>query len=429
MPVTPPGSDDLNRATLTAVRLRGGCSQVGSPDGTDATPAPRTANRGAVGPSWHDRPVTTVLQYLVIAAVIGLVVFGLAVVVFGRGEQLAPLSPRSSPTELPDGGIAAADVRKMRFAMSLRGYRMSDVDWALERMADEIDRLRDRGHRPRRRPRRGSGRIRRSDGCRRITSSVLPRPLAAGRNRRQPAGEQPNHRMGPVMTDRVDASVDLPSDPETAFAAVVDLPSQEKWIIATTAVPDRRRRLDPAGGVPDGGVHRPRQHRLPGHHGGDRVRPAVAVDHRHEGDFVQGVGIFEVEPTAAGCRFTWAEELDLPFGVVGRLGWPLAQAAGAFGLLQAVPAPDGQEHLGKRYPAAVRRLPVPSAPMTGRVTAPPETAGLSGAVSGAGRPGRAAGGGRSAPEYVEYHDQSGAVRCTATTRSTSGSAWRRSSPG
>lgn len=86
--------------------------------------------------------MTTVLQYLVIAAVIGLVVFALAVVVFGRGEQLAPLSPRSSPTELPDRGIAADDVRKMRFAMSLRGYRMSDVDWAMERMAGEIGRLR-----------------------------------------------------------------------------------------------------------------------------------------------------------------------------------------------------------------------------------------------------------------------------------------------
>ena len=49
--------------------------------------------------------MTTVLQYLVIAAVIGLVVFGIAVLVFGRGEQLAPLSPRISPTELPDRDI------------------------------------------------------------------------------------------------------------------------------------------------------------------------------------------------------------------------------------------------------------------------------------------------------------------------------------
>jgi len=86
--------------------------------------------------------VTTVLQYLVIAAVIGLIVFGLAVFVFGRGEQLAQLSPRTSPTELPDRALTGQDVRKVRFAMALRGYRMSDVDWALERMADELDSLR-----------------------------------------------------------------------------------------------------------------------------------------------------------------------------------------------------------------------------------------------------------------------------------------------
>ncbi len=86
--------------------------------------------------------MTTVLQYLVIAGVIGLVVFGLAVVVFGRGEQLAPLSPRTSPTELPDRGMTAQDIRSVRFAMAVRGYRMNDVDWALERLSDEVDRLR-----------------------------------------------------------------------------------------------------------------------------------------------------------------------------------------------------------------------------------------------------------------------------------------------
>ena len=86
--------------------------------------------------------MTTVLQYLVVAAVIGLAVFALTVFVFGRGEQLAPLSPRTSPTELPQRGMTGADVGTVKFAMALRGYRMSDVDWALERMGGEIDRLR-----------------------------------------------------------------------------------------------------------------------------------------------------------------------------------------------------------------------------------------------------------------------------------------------
>src|SRR6478609_1652352 len=86
--------------------------------------------------------VTTVLQYLVIAAVIGGIVFALAVFVFGRGEQMAALPARTSPTELPDEGMTGTDVRSVRFAMALRGYRMSDVDWALERMATELDALR-----------------------------------------------------------------------------------------------------------------------------------------------------------------------------------------------------------------------------------------------------------------------------------------------
>ena len=86
--------------------------------------------------------VTTVLFYLVIAAVIGLVVFFLAVLVFGRGEQMAPLDPRTSPAELPDHDIDSEDVRKIRFALALRGYRMSDVDWTLERLSEQIDSLR-----------------------------------------------------------------------------------------------------------------------------------------------------------------------------------------------------------------------------------------------------------------------------------------------
>ena len=86
--------------------------------------------------------MTTVLQYLVIAAVIGGVVFWLAVFVFGRGEQLSALPPRTSPTELPDEGMTGQEVRSVRFAMAWRGYRMSDVDWALERLATELDSIR-----------------------------------------------------------------------------------------------------------------------------------------------------------------------------------------------------------------------------------------------------------------------------------------------
>ncbi|WP_322097619.1 DivIVA domain-containing protein [Nakamurella alba] len=85
----------------------------------------------------------TVLWYLVIAVLIGAVVFVVAVFVFGRSEQMAPLPPRTSPAQLPgDGEIVSGDVRALRFSLALRGYRMSDVDWSLDKLGDELDRLR-----------------------------------------------------------------------------------------------------------------------------------------------------------------------------------------------------------------------------------------------------------------------------------------------
>lgn len=86
--------------------------------------------------------MVTVLQYLVIAAAIGAVVFVLVALVFGRGEQLSPLPARTSPAELPEHSVSGTDVRALRFAVALRGYRMTDVDWSLEKIADELDRMR-----------------------------------------------------------------------------------------------------------------------------------------------------------------------------------------------------------------------------------------------------------------------------------------------
>ena len=34
-----------------------------------------------------------------------------------------------------------------------------------------------------------------------------------------------------------------------------------------------------------------------------------------DGDLLRGVGIMQVEPLANGCRVTWANELELPFGI------------------------------------------------------------------------------------------------------------------
>jgi DivIVA domain-containing protein len=84
--------------------------------------------------------VGTALIYLLVVAAVGAAFFGLAALVFGRGEELAPLPPGATPTRLPAGEIDGDDVRELRFQQTLRGYRMDEVDWVLERLADELDR-------------------------------------------------------------------------------------------------------------------------------------------------------------------------------------------------------------------------------------------------------------------------------------------------
>jgi DivIVA domain-containing protein len=85
--------------------------------------------------------VGTVLIYLLVVVAVGALVFAVAATVFGRGEQLAPLPPGATPTRLPVDMLTSEDVRELRFQQALRGYRMAEVDWALARLADEIDRV------------------------------------------------------------------------------------------------------------------------------------------------------------------------------------------------------------------------------------------------------------------------------------------------
>jgi DivIVA domain-containing protein len=92
----------------------------------------------------HDRVVTSALIYIVVMALVAAVVFLLAALVFGRGEELAPLPPGASPTRLPAEDVTPDDVRDLKFQQVLRGYKMTEVDWVLERLAGEVERLRGR---------------------------------------------------------------------------------------------------------------------------------------------------------------------------------------------------------------------------------------------------------------------------------------------
>lgn len=83
----------------------------------------------------------TALIYLLVVVLVAAAFFGVAVLVFGRGEELAPLAPDATPTRLPSGEVAGEHVRALQIPQAVRGYRMTEVDWVLDRLAVELDRL------------------------------------------------------------------------------------------------------------------------------------------------------------------------------------------------------------------------------------------------------------------------------------------------
>ncbi len=83
----------------------------------------------------------TLLLYVLIVGLVAGVLFLVAGAVFGRGEDLPPLPAGTTATALPATGIGGDDVRALRFQQVVRGYKASEVDWALARLAARIDEL------------------------------------------------------------------------------------------------------------------------------------------------------------------------------------------------------------------------------------------------------------------------------------------------
>ena len=58
----------------------------------------------------------------------------------GRGETQPPAELDRSPVELPDDRpVTADDVRALRISPVLRGYRMTEVDWLIDQLAQTLD--------------------------------------------------------------------------------------------------------------------------------------------------------------------------------------------------------------------------------------------------------------------------------------------------
>lgn len=66
------------------------------------------------------------------------VVLAIGLLAVGRLGDLPPVEPDRAPDRLPAGPLAGPDVDAVRFDVSLRGYRMDEVDDVLDRVAADL---------------------------------------------------------------------------------------------------------------------------------------------------------------------------------------------------------------------------------------------------------------------------------------------------
>jgi hypothetical protein len=123
---------------------------------------------------------------------------------------------------------------------------------------------------------------------------------------------------------RLALSVDVDAPAEATWAAAVDWARQGEWMLGTRVTPTAGGgqgvggRLEAFSGIGPIGFLDPMEITL--------WQPPRACHVKHLGRVVRGTGAFEVEPRGDNrSRFHWSEEIELPWGVLGRFGWLLVR--------------------------------------------------------------------------------------------------------
>jgi len=74
------------------------------------------------------------------AILVVLVMGGVAALAAGRGAPMSEAYADRPDALVPaDGPLAGTDLRRVRFPLAFRGYRMSEVDALLDRLATQLD--------------------------------------------------------------------------------------------------------------------------------------------------------------------------------------------------------------------------------------------------------------------------------------------------
>jgi len=126
-------------------------------------------------------------------------------------------------------------------------------------------------------------------------------------------------------------SVEVPVDAATVWRALTDWERQGEWMLITRVTTTAQDGQGVGGGIEGWTGIGP-----VGFRDSMVIRtwdPPRRCIVRHSGWPVRGAGIFEIEPLGPSrARFTWGEVLDLPFGLLGRLGFALLRPGVAWGV-------------------------------------------------------------------------------------------------
>ncbi|AEV88730.1 hypothetical protein ACWT_7719 [Actinoplanes sp. SE50] len=83
--------------------------------------------------------MSQLLLFIVVALVVGTIVFGVTVLLSGGDSGLTAVEPDGQSVPLPgDRPLGEDDIAATRFDTAWRGYRMAQVDQALQRAAYDI---------------------------------------------------------------------------------------------------------------------------------------------------------------------------------------------------------------------------------------------------------------------------------------------------
>ena len=137
----------------------------------------------------------------------------------------------------------------------------------------------------------------------------------------------------------ITVSVDVDAPVETVWREVTDWETQGEWMLGTAVKVTHGdgvslgTRLSAFTGV--GPVGFTDTMELVG------WDPPHRATMRHTGSIVRGSGVFTVVERAGedgreGSTFTMSEQLDLPLGPLGALGWPVVKPAFAWGLQRSL---------------------------------------------------------------------------------------------